>query len=129
MSCGDLRRLCCLPPSTVYQRCVDHNPGRTHHSRCSSSPGQVKAYMSSIANRRNSITGVLYKDDPVIFSWNLMNEPRESGCLFGGADRLCGRRLAPGRSAWQECRQLRGEVRQVHVWCHTTCERERVAFV
>lgn len=29
---------------------------------------QFKAYITSIVNRRNSITGVLYKDDPAIFS-------------------------------------------------------------
>jgi mannan endo-1,4-beta-mannosidase len=29
-----------------------------------------------IVNRRNSITGKLYKEDPTIFSWELANEPR-----------------------------------------------------
>lgn len=29
---------------------------------------QFKAYITSIVNRRNSITSVLYKDDPAIFS-------------------------------------------------------------
>ncbi|KAI7844213.1 hypothetical protein COHA_002347 [Chlorella ohadii] len=64
---------------------------------------QVKAYMSSVVNRRNSITGLLFKDDPAIFSrsprqgscaptksvapvhptlhsWNIMNEPRCKYC-------------------------------------------------
>ncbi|PRW57442.1 Transmembrane 9 superfamily member 4 isoform B [Chlorella sorokiniana] len=41
---------------------------------------QVKAYMSSVVNRRNSITGVLYRDDPTIFSYNIMNEPRCKYC-------------------------------------------------
>lgn len=29
-----------------------------------------------IANRASSLTGVKYKDDPTIFSWDLVNEPR-----------------------------------------------------
>ncbi|KAL4432447.1 hypothetical protein ABPG77_001746 [Micractinium sp. CCAP 211/92] len=41
---------------------------------------QVKDYFSVIINRRNSITGVLYRDDPTIFSWDLLNEPRCKYC-------------------------------------------------
>ncbi|KAL4437017.1 hypothetical protein ABPG75_004156 [Micractinium tetrahymenae] len=41
---------------------------------------QVKDYFSAIVNRRNSITGVLYRDDPTIFSWDLLNEPRCKYC-------------------------------------------------
>jgi len=32
--------------------------------------------MSTVLNRTNSITGVKYKDDPTVFSWELANEPR-----------------------------------------------------
>jgi mannan endo-1,4-beta-mannosidase len=33
-------------------------------------------HLKFIINRKNSITGVLYREDPVIMSWELANEPR-----------------------------------------------------
>ena len=33
-------------------------------------------YIKMMINRKNTITGVLYKDDPTIMSWQLANEPR-----------------------------------------------------
>ena len=38
--------------------------------------GWFKTYISTLLNRTNSITGVKYKDDPTIMSWELANEPR-----------------------------------------------------
>ncbi|MEW9698421.1 X2-like carbohydrate binding domain-containing protein [Paenibacillus sp. SI8] len=35
-----------------------------------------KAYAEHFINRINHYTGVAYKDDPTIFAWDLMNEPR-----------------------------------------------------
>jgi mannan endo-1,4-beta-mannosidase len=35
-----------------------------------------KAYIKHLLNRRNTITGVLYKDDPTILAWELGNELR-----------------------------------------------------
>jgi mannan endo-1,4-beta-mannosidase len=35
-----------------------------------------KTWISTLLNRTNSVTGVKYKDDPTIFSWELANEPR-----------------------------------------------------
>ncbi len=33
-------------------------------------------YVRMLANRRNTVTGRLYRDDPTIMSWQLSNEPR-----------------------------------------------------
>ncbi|XP_020275643.1 putative mannan endo-1,4-beta-mannosidase 9 [Asparagus officinalis] len=35
-----------------------------------------KNHIKAVLTRVNSITGVMYKDDPTIFAWELMNEPR-----------------------------------------------------
>eukprot|EP00252_Welwitschia_mirabilis_P001888 TRINITY_DN11856_c0_g2_i4.p1 TRINITY_DN11856_c0_g2~~TRINITY_DN11856_c0_g2_i4.p1 ORF type:complete len:404 (-),score=68.70 TRINITY_DN11856_c0_g2_i4:107-1318(-) len=38
--------------------------------------GYYKNYVKSILTRKNSISGVEYKEDTAIFAWELMNEPR-----------------------------------------------------
>ena len=35
-----------------------------------------KRYMRKVIHRTNTLTGVVYRDDPTIFAWELMNEPR-----------------------------------------------------
>lgn len=35
-----------------------------------------KDWVAHVVGRKNSISGVLYKDDPTVFSWELGNEPR-----------------------------------------------------
>eukprot|EP01018_Ginkgo_biloba_P010213 Gb_33018 [translate_table: standard] len=35
-----------------------------------------KNYVKSVLTRKNSISGVEYRDEPAIFAWELMNEPR-----------------------------------------------------
>ncbi|KAJ7981469.1 Mannan endo-1,4-beta-mannosidase [Quillaja saponaria] len=35
-----------------------------------------KNYIRTILTRKNTITGIEYRDDPTIFAWELMNEPR-----------------------------------------------------
>lgn len=35
-----------------------------------------KKHVAAILDRKNTYTGVRYKDDPTIFSWGLLNEPR-----------------------------------------------------
>jgi len=41
---------------------------------------QYKAHVRAFVNRVNTITGIPYREDPTIFAWNLMNEPRCTGC-------------------------------------------------
>lgn len=38
-----------------------------------------KAYIAMLLNRVNSITGIAYKDEPAILSWQVMNEGRNPG--------------------------------------------------
>lgn len=45
-------------------------------SRCKTA---YKNWMSHLANRVNSYTGIRYKDDPAIMSWELINEPEAGG--------------------------------------------------
>lgn len=35
-----------------------------------------KAHVKTVLNRVNTITNITYKDDPTVFAWELMNEPR-----------------------------------------------------
>lgn len=44
-------------------------------SRCKEA---YKNFVKLIINRKNTVTGILYKDDPTIFAWELCNEPHTS---------------------------------------------------
>ncbi len=35
-----------------------------------------RQYIATVLNRKNMVTGVLYRDDPTIMAWELANEPR-----------------------------------------------------
>ncbi|KAJ6380570.1 hypothetical protein OIU77_029462 [Salix suchowensis] len=35
-----------------------------------------KAYIKAVVKRKNSLSGVMYLEEPAIFAWELMNEPR-----------------------------------------------------
>ncbi|HEV8675082.1 MAG TPA: cellulase family glycosylhydrolase [Methylomirabilota bacterium] len=39
-----------------------------------------KGYITQVVTRTNSLNGRRYADDPTIFAWELMNEPRCQGC-------------------------------------------------
>ncbi|KAJ0978726.1 hypothetical protein J5N97_014200 [Dioscorea zingiberensis] len=45
--------------------------------------GFYKNNIKNVITRINTITGVAYKDDPTIFAWELMNEPRCQSDLSG----------------------------------------------
>lgn len=48
-----------------------------------------KAWASHLINRKNTVTGKLYRDDPTIFAWELANEPRCKGSGDLGQDSSC----------------------------------------
>ena len=41
-------------------------------------------YVRAVVTRRNSVTGLLYRDDPAIMAWQLANEPRPGGSEEAG---------------------------------------------
>jgi len=54
----------------------------TYHSDFYTNPTirqWYKAWINHLLNRTNSLTGVKYKDDPTIMTWELGNEPRCKG--------------------------------------------------
>ena len=47
-----------------------------------------KNHQRAMANRMNTITNRMYKDEPAIFAWDLINEPRSS-CDIGKPNATC----------------------------------------
>lgn len=68
---------------------------------------EYKWFVSQILKRRNTYTGILYKDDPSIFSYELANEPRTSK----GYDRSIGRR--PGATICDWVAEMSSFVRSI----------------
>jgi mannan endo-1,4-beta-mannosidase len=42
--------------------------------------GLYKAYVAHVLGRKNTVNGRIYGEDPTVFAWELMNEPRCKGC-------------------------------------------------
>ncbi len=56
--------------------------GREEHHEFYTAPevrAAYKSWVATLVQRRNSINGKLYRDDPAIFAWELANEPRCRG--------------------------------------------------
>ena len=49
-------------------------------------------YIRYVLNRVNTYTGIAYKDDPTIYMWELMNEPRcgDANALYSWVDEMAG---------------------------------------
>jgi mannan endo-1,4-beta-mannosidase len=68
-----------LIDTPTVQRKLNWDEQRDYTSRFYSCSPCIQAYLAQvkyIINRINTITGKKYKDDPVIMSWELANEPR-----------------------------------------------------
>jgi len=66
--------------------------GGTHHDDFYTDPTirqWYKDWISHLLNRVNTITGVAYKDDPTIMTWELANEPRCVGSGLYPASPTC----------------------------------------
>lgn len=66
--------------------------GNTHHSDFFTDQRErtwFRSWIAHLLNRRNSITGATYKDDPTIMAWELANEPRCSGSGAFATDPTC----------------------------------------
>ena len=63
----------------VCMQYVEWATGTNNTDLFFSNPTALQLYqnhLNATANRVNSITGVVYKNDPTIFAWDLLNEPR-----------------------------------------------------
>lgn len=73
-------------------RSVLHYPAKPSHKfdrRIHTCRSAFKTYVKKIVNRRNSITGVLYRSDPTIMAWDLANEPYVLGDASGDILKVC----------------------------------------
>ncbi|KAI9088462.1 hypothetical protein K1719_029911 [Acacia pycnantha] len=64
--------------SEVFKQAASVNPHQFMMKKCSR-PWTLcyyKAHVNTVLNRFNTFTNITYKNDPTIFAWELMNEPR-----------------------------------------------------
>lgn len=62
---------------------VERSPTAREHQDFFTDDGAkalFKSHVRTLLNRKNSINGVVYKDDPTVMAWNLLNEGRCQGC-------------------------------------------------
>ena len=62
----------------MYAKAGNHSCGCSLHT-CATLQAQYKDYVTAIIMRKNSLTGVLYRDDPTILAWDIANEPSNPG--------------------------------------------------
>jgi hypothetical protein len=61
-----------------------------------------KAYIRHFVTRINTVNGRLYKDDPALFSWGIMNEPRMDSAVDSSAGMILYDRDGTKLGAWIE---------------------------
>ncbi|MDP4178558.1 MAG: X2-like carbohydrate binding domain-containing protein [Bacillota bacterium] len=62
-------------PINKDESTAESNTLKTAFYKDANCKADYKAYAEHFVNRVNHYTGIKYKDDPTIFSWELMNEP------------------------------------------------------
>lgn len=64
------------PPSTVDTPWDEYQAHNSKFITNDSAKAMFAAHVRNVVSRTNTVTGVPYKDDPAIFSWQIGNEPR-----------------------------------------------------
>ncbi|MEV6971412.1 cellulase family glycosylhydrolase [Hamadaea sp. NPDC051192] len=64
--------------------------------------GWYKDWISHLLNRTNTLTGVKYKDDPTVMTWELANEPRCQGSGGYPTSDACGMQHPETITAWAD---------------------------
>ena len=86
--------------------------------------GAYKDYATAIILRQNTITGTLYRDDPNILAWDLINEPANNGdqsgdVLYVRTASMHGHAWRAGKLVWSRHAMLEiaiGRLRNSNSW-------------